>query len=111
MSLLTTLPVIKEWGSNMSKNEVNTEMKQFLKEGGNILDLLEDSQIEKLGDYVALGSEVDDHSRELWLKRNLEAIDLIKHIEDPNLEVGASDTIGTKGSPYFKIRIFNMFYK
>ena len=82
----------------MSKNEVNTEMKQFLKEGGNILDLLEDSQIEKLGDYVALGSEVDDHSRELWLKRNLEAIDLIKHIEDPNLEVGASDTIGTKGS-------------
>lgn len=73
---------------------INAEMKKFLAEDGNVLDLLEDGQISKLSGYVEAGADVDEESRALWLKRNLEAMDLIKHIEDPELDIPmGGDTI------------------
>lgn len=67
----------------MATNEI---LNKFLKEDGNILDLLEEDQVTKLASYIEHGADIDEQSREIWLKRNQEAMDLIKHIEDPELE-------------------------
>lgn len=64
----------------------NAQLNEFLKQDGNLLDLLDDTQVAKLAGYIENGVDIDERSREIWLKRNLEAMDLIKHIEDPELE-------------------------
>ncbi len=72
----------------------NSTLDSFLKEEGNILHLLDDTQISKLSAYISNGVDIDERSREIWLKRNLEAMDLIKHIEDKDLDNSySSDSI------------------
>lgn len=74
---------------------INEQLKQFLSYKGSLVDLLDDSQISKLAAHVSLGVDVDEASREIWLERNLEAMDLIKHIEDKDLDAH-SDSSGIR---------------
>lgn len=75
---------------------INEQLKQFLSYKGSIVDLLDDSQISKLAAHVSTGIEVDEASRAIWLERNLEAMDLIKHIEDKDLD-SHTDSSNIKG--------------
>lgn len=76
---------------------MNKLLTKWIGRNGSIADELDAEQKKKLADFVIIGLEVDEESRKIWLKMNLKAMNLIKHMEDPELEE-KSDSDSIKGS-------------